>query len=217
MMRIRTCAMIHPMNIRLLLLESVLLYAMPPLLILSGALPKYTVMPMLWAALVYVLFILRRSDPAVLRFHIDPQMLRHILLRFALLATLMVLFVICCYPKMLFSLPMHHPGFWLLVMLLYPPLSALAQEVVFRAFFAYRYEKLIPQRALFMLSNALVFAYVHSLYANPVAVSFSFAGALLFMSTYLKTRSVAMSTVEHALYGNLIFTLGLGHFFYHAG
>ncbi|MEJ2468591.1 MAG: CPBP family glutamic-type intramembrane protease [Campylobacterales bacterium] len=104
---------------------------------------------------------------------------------------------------------------WLMILFLYPPLSALVQEIVFRAFFAYRFATILKSRTVFLLSNALVFAYIHSVFGNAIAVVFSFIGALLFLSTYLKTRSVAMSAIEHALYGNLIFMLGIGRFFYH--
>ena len=205
------------MNVWLMALESTLLYIVPPALVVTGLLPKIAIMPLLWAVFLYAVVVLYRSDNRVLRFHIDRPALRIILARFMFLAPLMTLFVVFFYPQLLFSMPLQHPRLWILILVLYPLLSALAQEIVFRAFFAYRFERFIPDRSLFLLSNGLVFAYIHSVFSNFVAVGFSFIGALLFMSTYLKTRSVTMSTIEHALYGNLIFTIGIGRFFYHAG
>lgn len=205
------------MNIWLLILETTLLYFVPPLLVVTGLLPKVAIMPLLWIVFLYCIIALHRSGTDVLHFNINWLVLRHILVRFVLLGTLMTLFVILLCPQLLFSMPREHFGFWLLILLLYPLLSALVQEVVFRAFFAYRFENIIPGRALFLLSNAVLFAYIHCVFGNALALVFSFIGALLFMSTYLKTRSVAMSAIEHALYGDLIFTLGIGRFFYHAG
>ncbi|MBD3801361.1 MAG: CPBP family intramembrane metalloprotease [Campylobacterales bacterium] len=94
-----------------------------------------------------------------------------------------------------------------MVILLYPLFSVLAQEIVFRAFFIHRFGQRAEPRTLIVV-NALLFG-------NVVAVVFSFLGGLLFMSTYLKTRSVGASSIEHALYGDLVFTLGIGFFFYH--
>jgi len=203
------------MRLPLLLLESALLYLLPPMLVFSGILPKIAIMPLLWIVFLYTFIVLRRSK-VKLHMYVDHTLLRHILKRFALLGTLTVLFVLCCYPQLFLTYPREHFVYWLIIMFLYPLLSALPQEIVFRAFFTYRYEALIPDRLLLLLSNALLFAYVHCVYGNVIAPFFSFLGAMMFMSTYLKTRSLLMSTIEHVLYGNLIFTLGLGNFFYHA-
>jgi len=203
------------MKVRYLALESLLLYLLPPLLVILGIVPKIAVMPLLWLGMIYALFMLRSGGNGRMLWHIDRGPLRHILLRFALLGSILGVTVRILFPELLFAFPRAYPGFWFAVMLLYPLLSALAQEIVFRAFFAYRFEDVIVNRRLFLVSNALLFSYIHGVFGNPVAVVLSFLGSLLFMSTYLETRSLSMSTLEHALYGNLIFTLGIGTFFYH--
>lgn len=65
-----------------------------------------------------------------------------------------------------------------------------------------------------VIMSAIVFAYAHMLFINPIAPTFSFVAGLLFAVTYLKTKSLALVTVEHALYGNAIFVIGLGYYFY---
>lgn len=201
-----------------LILETLMLYILPPLLVVTGWLPKVAIMPLLWAVFLYTLAVLYRSGNIdILRFHIDRSQLKTVLLRFLFLAVLMAFFVIVFYPEMLFSLPKERPALWLAILVLYPLFSALTQEIIFRAFFLYRFEGLMHSRLFMLLCNGLLFAYIHSVFGNTLAVVFSFIGGVLFMSTYLKTRSVAMSTIEHALYGNLVFTLGIGRFFYHAG
>lgn len=68
-----------------------------------------------------------------------------------------------------------------------------------------------------MLINAALFGYVHIVFGNLLAVVFTVIGGLLFAYTYLKSRSVFLVSVEHAVYGNALYTFGLGRFFYHNG
>ncbi len=65
-----------------------------------------------------------------------------------------------------------------------------------------------------MIASAVMFAYAHLLYINPVAPTLSLLGGLIFASTYLKTKSLALVTIEHGLYGNVLFLIGLGYYFY---
>lgn len=197
----------------LLALESLFLYLLPPLLILGGLLPKALVMPLLWVGMLYALFILRR-DGVKVSLRIAKKEWIKIFRRFLLLGALLTLFVRLVYPELFFAFVLERPKIWLLVILLYPLFSVLAQEVVFRAFFVHRFGQRAEPRTLIVV-NALLFAYIHAVFGNVVAVVFSFLGGLLFMSTYLKTRSVGASSIEHALYGDLVFTLGIGFFFYH--
>jgi len=205
--------MMRAMTTYLLVLESFLLYLLPPVLIMGGVLPKAAVMPLLWVGMFYALFVMRHDRTAV-SFKIGGRTWKRIALRFLALGTLLTLFVRFVFPEMFFAFPLERPGLWLLILLLYPLLSVLAQEIIFRAFFVYRFGPLADKRTL-LVTNALIFAYIHAVFGNAVAVVFSFLGGLLFMSTYLKTRSVAASSFEHALYGDLVFSLGIGHFFYH--
>jgi len=41
------------------------------------------------------------------------------------------------------------------------------------------------------------------------------AGGWLFGGTYRRSRSLGLVCLEHALYGDLIFTVGLGQYFFH--
>jgi hypothetical protein len=47
-------------------------------------------------------------------------------------------------------------------------------------------------------------------------VLLTLAGGWLFARRYQRTRSLLAASVEHALYGVLAFTVGLGTLFYHA-
>lgn len=96
----------------------------------------------------------------------------------------------------------------------YTLLSALPQEFIFCTFFFRRYARYFGRGRWVILASSTIFAYVHVLYANPIAPSVSFLGGLIFAHTYYKTKSLALVTLEHGLYGTSLFVIGLGHYFY---
>lgn len=118
-------------------------------------------------------------------------------------------------PDLLFNFVERAPRMWALVMVLYPLLSVYPQELIYRAFFFHRYKVLFPTRGMMILTNAVAFGFMHIVFQNWIAVVMTFVGGLLFARTYEKTRSLAVVSVEHALYGCFIFTIGLGIYFYH--
>jgi len=113
-----------------------------------------------------------------------------------------------------FALARERPLLWVAVLLCYPILSALPQELIFRVFFFHRYRVLFPAVWQRSLLSAAVFALSHLVLGNWVAPLLSLAGGLLFAYTYAKTGSLALVALEHGLWGNWLFTLGLGAYFY---
>lgn len=116
-------------------------------------------------------------------------------------------------PDTLFAFPRARPGLWLMAMVLYP-LSAYAQEIVFRTFFFHRYGDLFVRPRTLVLASGLVFGWAHIVVNNLVAVPLAAVAGVLFASTYQRSRSTLLVTVEHALYGNFVFSVGLGSLFY---
>ncbi|HET6984641.1 MAG TPA: hypothetical protein VFI53_21025 [Myxococcaceae bacterium] len=49
--------------------------------------------------------------------------------------------------------------------------------------------------------------------ANGLALALTLLGGWMFSRTYLRTRSLVATAVEHAAYGCLLFTVGLGRWF----
>lgn len=133
----------------------------------------------------------------------------------ALTAIASLVFVLWLVPESLFRLPRQAPAFWLLLMLLYPLLSALPQEIVFRTLFFRRYGALFPDMRVAMLVNGAVFALAHLLFWSPVTLSMTFAGGLFFARGYLGRGGFPQAWVMHAVCGLIIFSFGLGTFFYH--
>nr|WP_319393995.1 CPBP family intramembrane glutamic endopeptidase [uncultured Desulfobacter sp.] len=117
-------------------------------------------------------------------------------------------------PGHLFSFPATHPKMWTIVMVAYPVLAALPQELIFRCFFFHRYGKILVHPKAMILANGISFGMFHMFYGNPVAPLLSMAAGFLFAWRYHRSQSLPIVAIEHGIWGNLIFTIGTGWYFY---
>ena len=118
-------------------------------------------------------------------------------------------------PERFLSFPRYSFERYLVVIALYPFLSVLGQEIAYRLLFYRRYGDLFPGRNAGILMSAFVFALAHAFYMNWVAVGLSFAGGIFFAWAYERTRSFMLVWILHSLAGQVLFTSGLGIYFYH--
>ncbi|MGD9056199.1 MAG: CPBP family intramembrane metalloprotease [Desulfobacterales bacterium] len=139
--------------------------------------------------------------------------LKAVLIRFTVAAVLLGGYVVAFEPDLLFNFPRYRPHTWTMVMILYPLLSVCPQGLTHRAFLFHRYQ-LIFRGGWMIFASAAAFSFMHIVFKNPLALLLTFAGGLLFAKTYTDSRSLIVSLVEHALYGNYIFTIGLGKYLY---
>ena len=168
----------------------------------------------LFSALCSVVLILDQQFEVTRLWRVNNwKGLQKIILRFVLAAILLGFYVGIFHPELLLNFPRHRPALWSLVMILYPVLSVVPQGVTHRAFLFHRYRILFGQRLMIFFSAA-AFAYMHIVFKNPLALLLTFAGGILFAKTYKQTDSLVISSIEHALYGNYIFTIGLGQYLY---
>lgn len=140
--------------------------------------------------------------------------MKPILLRWVAASIFMLVFIWLYDPEKMFGLLSRHPEFVPFLLLAYPILSALPQEFIFCSYFFKRYAPFFQSERARIIASAIVFAYAHVLFINWVAPVFSFVAGLIFAITYAKTRSLALVTIEHGLYGNVLFLVGLGWYFY---
>ncbi len=117
-------------------------------------------------------------------------------------------------PDRLFELFKRNQVLWLAIMILYPLFSVYPQEIIYRTFLFHRYQSLFQHRWLMITMSTIAFGYVHIVFENVLAVVMTMVGGLLFASTYAQSRSTLLVSIEHALYGCFIFTIGLGWYFY---
>ena len=111
-------------------------------------------------------------------------------------------------------LPRQRPELWAMIMVLYPVFSVWPQEVVYRAFFHHRYRPILSNTLARILVSAFVFGFMHVVFQNWLAPLMTLVGGLLFAWTYERSRSLLAVTIEHALWGCLVFTIGIGWYFY---
>jgi uncharacterized protein len=173
---------------------------------------------MLMAGVCY--WLARKSDPtfAAGRWHVAAFTRANVgtmLARFAVCALLIMAATAFFKPDMLFGFIREKPVLWALVMVLYPLISVVPQEIIYRRYVFARFSRLFASPMLLMLVSGLAFGFAHVVFDNSVAPALCAVGGLMFAYTYHKTRSLALVCVEHALYGNFIFTVGLGRYFYH--
>jgi len=143
------------------------------------------------------------------------QTLHPILLRWVICCVGMYVFTLLYDPEKLFRIIYDRPEIIPFLMIGYPLLSALPQEVIFCTYFFDRFQVFFKTDRARILASALVFAYAHMLFINWVAPVFGFVAGVIFAHTYFRTRSLALVTIEHGLYGNALFLIGLGWYFWH--
>lgn len=194
-------------------------------LLLFGAFPvvfrllpvRLSPLPVLWLAAFYCVHVLRRAPVTVSLWNAQPfaQAMPGVLALFIATSAAITLAVYLLRPQLLFGFVRANPIFWAVIMVLYPVLSVYPQAIIYRAFFFERYRPLFSGTTALLLASAAAFAFSHIIFRSPWSVGLTFVAGLLFAWRYLATGSLMVSSVEHALYGCYMFTVGLGGLFYH--
>ncbi len=118
-------------------------------------------------------------------------------------------------PMEFLALPHRVPIFWLIIMVFYPLLSALPQELIYRTLFFHRFGALFGNsRWLAAAVNGALFGFAHIMFGSLVSVVLSAALGFVIAWRYSRARSFWGAWIEHALYGDLVFTVGLGRYFF---
>ena len=202
----------------ILVIEFTAIYVIVPLLIYYRRIPNLPIPYLLLIALLA--FFLLRSDPTFRLSQLTHwgnirPFLPTVLIRDAVCVAGLGIAVYFLAPQLLFSLIRRSAWLWALVFLLYPLLSVYPQEFLYRAFFFHRYQPLFGRGWGMLLASALAFAFVHIIFRNWLAVGLCLVGGFLFSVPYLTSGSLLLACLDHAIFGNFLFTIGLGQFFYH--
>ncbi len=162
---------------------------------------------------MYILFALKRSESIKFRIRKDldwKSFRRRILATFILVAIATTIYVWFQDRELLFFVPKNNPGLFMIILFVYTLFSVWPQEIIYRTFFFERYESLFQNKTLFIFINAIVFSLAHLFFRNTLVLLLTFIGGIIFGYTYLKYRSTTAVSIEHALYGNWLFTVGMG-------
>ncbi len=202
-------------------IEFVGLYVALPvaLLVLRQACGAFPVLPVLWVAAYPAarFLVLRQGWGAkeLVGLRLTRGQVGRMAARLAAAAAVLAGGILLVAPAQWLELPRRDLGLWALVMALYPVLSVFPQGILYRGLYYARYAVLFRGERAQLLAGAAAFSLAHLIFANAWAVLLTLAGGLLINRTYRKTGSLMAANLEHAAYGQLVFTCGWGRFLYH--
>lgn len=196
------------------LLEFILFYLGVPLLVWVTK-SQELLLPVLWLGGVFAWTMLRYGrGNQPLQTGMSGTDLRKavavVLLRFSIVAVALTGALYFYHREWLFWLPRRSLGLWGLIVVAYPLLSVWPQALIYRLLFERRYAQAFSSPRISLLAGTLVFCLAHIPFDNYWALAFTLPGGFLFLQTYRRTGVLWLSTLEHALYGDLLFTLGWG-------
>ena len=203
-----------------LIVELAVLFIAAPLavnwLVHGAKVPLFQVLVPVFVLFVVLLTLDREfSWAATLRRGFSFRHGLQIVLTFAVLGSAIVWYAYRYEHGAFLALPRRAPGLYALILIFYPLVSVVTQELVYRVFFFHRYRSALGGAPVItILMSAALFAFSHILFPGWLPMALSFAGGLLFAWRYHQTGSVWAVVFEHSLYGNLIFTAGLGRYFF---
>jgi membrane protease YdiL (CAAX protease family) len=195
--------------------EILLIFIILPILYILDVIPGPKSIPLLLVFGLCLWLILRDKSFDRKMFRLNGfKAWNKLLIRFLIIAALFTVYVLIFEPEKLLILPRSRLLLWVIIMIFYPIWSAYPQELIYRAFYFHRYGFLFKKKKVKILINALLFSFMHIIFNNWIAIVATFLAGLMFASTYLKSKSLMVVAIEHLLYGNFIYTIGLGNYFY---
>ncbi len=173
----------------------------------------------LWGAGLYAFLMLRRQPDYAWRkiWHgagWDEGAKRRALLRFLILAGLLAVVTLVLVPERFMRFPLDRFPLWLAVMVFYPILSIVPQELALRSFYFMRYDGILTEKYSGIVINGLLFGLSHIILNNWIAPTFCAVGGMIFAHSYQQHRSLKWAVIEHSLYGCWVFTVGIGRYFF---
>lgn len=115
-------------------------------------------------------------------------------------------------PERFLQWPLNDPWMWVMTLMLYPVISVIPQEIIFRTYFFHRYKRILPSKNARWALSTFVFGFAHLVYGNWFAVLITWCGGAVFGYRYMQTNSMPVVVIEHTLWGSFLFTVGLGSY-----
>ena len=168
---------------------------------------------MLWIVFVYAIILyffiynkkLKIRDFFFLDLKENKEYFIFILIRWLLLSIILYFLTKYLFPDKLFIIQNQSKDLLYKIFFFYPILSAFPQEYIFCTFFFLRYSLLFKNSKVMIIMSALIFCFAHIFSLNYVAPILSIFGGYFFATTYKRTKSLLIVSLEHSLYGNTLF------------
>lgn len=162
---------------------------------------------------LYIIYVLLKIEKE--KFRIAKNLnwklfFKQTLFKFIGIVCVTALFVWFTNKEALFNVLLNKPKLWLFILFIYSIFSVYPQELIYRTFYFKRYHSFFKNNNLAIFLNAIVFSLGHIFFRNSLVLVLTFLGGLLFAITYNKTRSTLLVSIEHAIYGCWLFTVGMG-------
>ncbi|WP_296383560.1 CPBP family intramembrane glutamic endopeptidase [Winogradskyella sp.] len=194
------------------LIEFFLIFVMTPICF-AIEFPVWIKMGIGVIGFAYIIFVLFKveSNKFKIAQHLNwKQFWKRTLLQLVGIAILTSIYVSIFDLKNLFIMPIHKPLVWVIILFVYSVFSVYPQELIYRTFFFQRYQSLFKNESLFIIVNAALFSLAHLFFRNTLVMILTFIGGILFALTFKKTKSTLLVSIEHAIYGCWLFTVGMG-------
>ncbi|HZJ41251.1 MAG TPA: type II CAAX endopeptidase family protein [Candidatus Saccharimonadales bacterium] len=183
---------------REIILQILLVFIVPVLLLQVGVIPISWRIPALVVAVSIFFFILVRERWTLKMMHIETKNLR----KFAwpyIIFTIVSVIAISFFGEQIGHEEFSH--WWTNKHFIYLFLVvSIFQEVAYRGYLIPALKKLLGVPFLIILVNALIFAYMHSIFGNlQINLTVAFIGGLGFAIMYLKYPNLILITLSHAV------------------
>ena len=162
---------------------------------------------------LYIIFVLLRVEKKQFKIAkgLDWKLFwKQTFLKFIAIVILTTIYVWIFDQSNLYSVVLNKPFMWIAILFIYSLFSVYPQELIFRTFYFQRYESFFKSKASLIFINAVVFSLAHLFFRNTLVLVLTFLGGLLFAMTFYKSKSTLFVTIEHAIYGCWLFTVGMG-------
>lgn len=162
---------------------------------------------------IYIIYILLKVEQIKIEISTNINWIffwKQTIYKLLIIMFLTTLFVWLSNKDLLFNVLINKPILWGFIVFVYSFFSVFPQELIYRRFFFQRYKSLFKSSNQFMFLNAIIFSLGHIFFRNSLVIVLTFLGGLLFAFTYNKTKSTLLVSIEHALYGSWLFTVGMG-------
>lgn len=161
----------------------------------------------------YIVFVLLKAEKE--KFKIAKNLnwklfFKQTLIKFLGIVCVTTLFVWFTNKDALFNVLINKPKLWVFILFVYSLFSVYPQELIYRTFYFRRYYNLFKNKNALIIINAIVFSLGHIFFRNTLVLVLTFLGGLLFAITFNKTKSTLLVSIEHAIYGCWLFTVGMG-------
>lgn len=194
------------------IIELIVLYILIPILLTLNIHPIFKIIPVL-LGVIYCVSISIKQQLFSLKSLYTLEIKKHskrILILFLITLLVSTIIMYSFNYENLFIVIRKNWMMWIFITLFYSIFSVYPQEFLYRSFFFKRYQTILKSPMLLIVVNACVFSFAHIVFNNLLVSILTLIGGFLFAFTYYKSKSLLLTSIEHALYGSWLFTLGMG-------